>query len=180
MRRRLLNFLTALSLVVCVFALGERVFNRRSNHGLTFSAPSRFGLARCEPYGLYLALGQYLRPPNQRDLEPWMHTRAWSVHWKSQVVEHPDRAFTRRFGFSLDHFPVGHPADPNSRVRVLLVPYWFLAAVAALPPVVRAARWRRQRRRSKLGMCARCGYDLRATPGRCPECGLTTPAGANA
>ena len=54
------------------------------------------------------------------------------------------------------------------------VPYWLLLLIFAPLPlwvgtVYRARRIRASRR--KRGLCAACGYDLRASPGRCPECG---------
>jgi predicted RNA-binding Zn-ribbon protein involved in translation (DUF1610 family) len=59
------------------------------------------------------------------------------------------------------------------------VPYWLVAAVLGIPPSIWAARWRRMRlsqRRALMRKCTACGYDLRATPDHCPECGMVPSA----
>ena len=56
--------------------------------------------------------------------------------------------------------------------RGILVPLW-------IPTVLFAAMlgWsflplHRRRKRKRLGLCVKCGYDLRASKDRCPECGM--------
>jgi hypothetical protein len=56
------------------------------------------------------------------------------------------------------------------------VPHWSLALVLGVLPAAWLWRWRVLRRRARVGLCKSCGYDVRATPGRCPECGTPSPA----
>ncbi|MFI5380142.1 MAG: hypothetical protein ACHRHE_12655 [Tepidisphaerales bacterium] len=66
--------------------------------------------------------------------------------------------------------------------RFVTVPHWFLILLTLAFPASVYWRARRKRRRKQrriaLGLCPMCGYDLRASPDRCPECGTATPARA--
>ncbi len=68
----------------------------------------------------------------------------------------------------------------TTRNRLVVIPYWVPAALFALLPAVWLRRHfglRHRARRLRLGLCLICGYDLRATPERCPECGTPVPNG---
>jgi hypothetical protein len=53
---------------------------------------------------------------------------------------------------------------------VVVVRYWVLCLIFSIWPAVVGVRWWK-RKRKRPGMCRKCGYDLRASPERCPECG---------
>ena len=58
--------------------------------------------------------------------------------------------------------------------KILMGAGMVLICVGLIPAIWHVRRLHSRRRQ---GCCLRCGYDLRATPNRCPECGTvpTTP-----
>jgi hypothetical protein len=56
------------------------------------------------------------------------------------------------------------------------VPHFFIALLSLPLPLLAFRRWRRRRRFEREGLCRVCGYDLRASAVRCPECGTSFEA----
>jgi hypothetical protein len=54
-----------------------------------------------------------------------------------------------------------------------------LACALFVPAFSHAVFRRLDHHRQRLGLCANCGYDLRATTHRCPECGAASPSGSS-
>jgi hypothetical protein len=188
-RRRLINLLTALSLVlwaavVVLWVRGQFV----SDFGV-YDGPVNPGLYRRCTVDLYtgyfaIAAGRrYTDSPQEReaaaaapvpttrtfvttpyDAKDWPKRLAWNFG-----LPHVSRFRGMRQGLA------GGGGVTQDRWSVA-VPFWPLALALALLPLGREVRRRRVRRNNRLGLCPRCGYDLRATPGRCPECGQVVPA----
>ena len=72
------------------------------------------------------------------------------------------------------------PGPFAAHYRLVAIPLLYFAAVLAVPPLAWLVRSLRGWRRAGAGACARCGYDLRGTPERCPECGTAAAAGTMA
>jgi hypothetical protein len=113
------------------------------------------------------------RPPG-RSLE-WRHRTGPPV---SPFTPEGSPRLVQWLGFDYLARDVGRPSFGTLAFRRVVLPMWLPVLLAALPPAIALARRERRRRRTLKGLCPRCGYDLRASPGRCPECGRIPPKSA--
>ena len=176
--RHLFTLCAAASLLLCVAACGLWVRSYRPGDAVSYdrrgrwSAHDRAGLTLARGHVIVGVTENWTAAPEgwrRRDLSPaeaegvgYMVPRgAWNAagFWYERGVR------------------TAGPFGPVHR------PYWWAAfplwaptVVTAICPAVWLAARVRARRRTAAGLCPACGYDLRATPGRCPECGTVATA----
>jgi hypothetical protein len=178
-KRRLLYHLTASLLLLCVAVLWIRSC-WRADCVLLWNTRCELS---CESRAGYLAF----RSSN-------MHGDGPSVYWLTSSVgagASERRAMRRGAGRSFMGFFCVKQTAAGSSVRLapelerrglktpagilqqelFYVPFWAVGLLIGLPAVLFLRRIHGVAQRRVRGLCPVCGYDVRATPARCPECG---------
>lgn len=99
------------------------------------------------------------------------------VSWHASVSPVRTRFFranqrwreTVRFEFSTQAYRASNGGSIVA--RSVRVPLWCPILLLAVGPTLALQRRLTRRRRRRAGACPQCGYDLRQSPERCPECG---------
>jgi hypothetical protein len=91
----------------------------------------------------------------------------------SASTEYPLIEEEPRFGFDYQNHLYSSPGsrDIYREHWAFVVPHWFVFLLLLLSTNRLLIRYIRKSRWQARGCCLKCGYDLRATPGKCPECG---------
>jgi hypothetical protein len=92
----------------------------------------------------------------------WSSSTSWEFSTGVPQASYRGDSLLEQIGFV---FKTSTPIGRDSRWEV---PFWAILMFVLLFPAHALRRFKLAR---QPGLCRKCGYDLRASPERCPECG---------
>jgi hypothetical protein len=180
MLRRLFALVSALSLLLCVAATAMWVRGYWAGDAwfYTWAKPA----ANSNPEQVDLD-GWYFGSASGGCALVFDHTRYERTDYEAIAHDLPRPGFRydrfeapaptrprRGLGFFFERIVMKGPA-PETVIRAC-APGWAIVVATMMLPAF--GLWRYLRCGDRTGLCTTCGYDLRATPDRCPECGTIT------
>jgi hypothetical protein len=188
MLRRLFTILAAVSLLLCIATAALWVRSYYFVDGVSYagvaSSSGQQGLASSMSfYGMIgLTFGTKTphahRAPTAADVKTPTDKR---FDYDMLTIGAADRShlqyeyhFGGLLGFRLRHWKTDDTDSSVSSITITF-PDWIPLLIFSITPALWLWWHRRAVRRKRVGHCLVCGYDLRATPDRCPECGTVPP-----
>lgn len=173
MIRRLYTIASALSLLVSIAAVGLWIRSFR-----VADSSGRWKEDERARVDIILSNGRAMWSEARLDVPISNIDHQWR-HWTGDSIDlsigrwNGTRTHFRAFGIVFDsgRRSLFDDGGADASDCTLVLPFW-LALPFTLPV---AAIWRIAIARSRgrrFGHCSACGYDLRASRGRCPECGM--------
>jgi hypothetical protein len=175
-RRFLFNFLSLTALLLCAITI---MFWGRSFHhgdGIQFTGTHLRSFRIVSfPAEVDFTL-RYMGDGDEAAPDPGICHESWDTqeldgemaeYWGNEIGSQGHLGFDSFYYRNRDGDGYG---APRAFEIILAVPSWALVLLSITLPTTWLFK-AKKRKRSKRGLCKSCGYDLRATPDRCPECG---------
>ena len=167
MRRWIFNAAAGLSLVLLVGTVGLWVDSNTNARRLIYHRPRGESFISSEAGSVVFDLVERPARTSSTPTDRWTYWR-YSPRRATRMTQ--TRLDRYRWGFG---YGWAKTVPIRAASYAFAVPHWLFALLFAVLPLV----WGIKRWRSRVppGHCKRCGYDLRASEERCPECGMPIP-----
>ena len=165
MGRRLITLASVVSIVLCLAAAAAWVMSYPFGDEWRHLAFGRFGFVLSSHKG-QIGVQGFVDGGADRLLVFGVHVDELDDMSLMVHQTHTAGGFGARVGVVTGRF-----GDPITRCLGIFMPHWFGVMIAGVPSLLWYRRRLAERHVASGHFCGKCGYDLRATPTCCPECG---------